>query len=122
MLFKIFIEETGILSIKARGNIDYWEVIDLYKYIQNDDSLPRKLKILINTTQSKFDFEIKYYEGISKAIEGVIMKYEIIKEAMIVDSPFETAVATMFEDKTIFENYSFKVFSTKEAAQNWLDF
>ena len=122
MLFKKFIEETGTLSVKARGNIDYWEIIDLYKSIQDDDSLPRKLKILINTTQSKFDFEVKYYEDISKVIEDVIQKYEIIKEAIVVDSPDETDVALMFDDKTVIENFSFKIFTTIKAAQIWLDF
>jgi hypothetical protein len=122
MLFQKFNEEKGILTVDARGNIDFFEVIDFYTSILNNESLPEKLKIIFDTRQSKFDFEIKYYEAISQAIENVVLKYDIIKEAMIIDPSNAEGVYMMFDDKMILENYSFKVFASPEAAEKWIDF
>ena len=122
MLFKKFDEKTGILSIKARGNIDFWELLDLYKTIETNNEYPRKLKIIIDTLKSKFDFPVKYNEDISKAINTVAKKYDIIKEAVVVDKYYETSVALMFDDKFVYDNLSFKIFTDMKAAQKWLNF
>ena len=122
MLFQKFDDKNGILSVKARGNIDFWELLDLYKSIETNDKFPRKLKIIIDTLKTKFDFPVEYNEDISKAIKNVIKKYDFIKEAIVVDEPDETSVELMFDDKFVFENFSFKIFNNLKAAQKWLDF
>lgn len=122
MLFQKFDEDTGILYVNARGNIDFFEVIEFHNSVQKNKSLPRRLKILTDTRQSKFDFEIKYYDAISQVIGKLIKKYDIIKEAIITDPPYNSEIAFMFDDKTIYENYSFKVFTSEEAALKWLNF
>ena len=122
MLFQKFDEKNGTLSVKARGNIDFWELLELYKSIETNDKLPRKLKIIIDTLKTKFDFPVEYNEDISKAIKNVIKKYDFIKEAIVVDEPDETSVELMFDDKFVFENFSFKIFNNLKAAQKWLDF
>ncbi len=122
MLFQKFDEKTGILNVKARGNIDFWELLDLYKSIETNNELPRKLKIIINTLKTNFDFTVEYHEDISLAINKVIRKYDIIKEALIVDNQYEIDVALMFDDKYLYENFSFKIFNNLKAAKKWLAF
>lgn len=122
MLFQIFDEKTGTLNVKARGNIDFWELLDLYKSIETNNELPRKLKIIVNTLKTNFDFPVEYHEDLSLAINKVIRKYDIIKEALIVDKNYEIDVALMFDDKYLYENFSFKIFSNLKAAKKWLDF
>jgi hypothetical protein len=41
-------------------------------------------------------------------------------EAIEVDKPYETAIASLFSDGYKDPNYKFRVFSTKSAAENWL--
>ena len=122
MLFQKFNEKTGVLSIKARGNIDFYELIDLYKSIETNNELPRRLKIIINTLKTNFDFTVEYHEDISLAINKVIRKYDIIKEALIVDNQYEIDVTLMFDDKYLYENFSFKIFNNLKAAKKWLAF
>ena len=122
MLFQKFEENTDTLDVKARGNVDFWELLDLYRSIESNKEFPRKLKIIINTLESKFDFPVEYNEDISKALKDMIKKYDIIKEAIIVDESIETSVSLMFDDKYMIENYSFKIFTNLKAAQKWLDF
>lgn len=122
MLFQKFDDKNGILSVKARGNIDFWELLDLYKSIETNDKFPRKLKIIIDTLKTKFDFPVEYNEDISEALRNVVKKYDFIKEAIVVDESDETSVTIMFDDKFVFENFSFKIFNNLKAAQKWLDF
>jgi len=122
MLFKKFDEKTGVLNVEARGNIDFWELLDFYKTLVTDNSYPKKLKVLFNALNIKFDFSIKYNEDISKAILKVVKKYDIIKEAFIVEEEFFDPVTLMFDDKFVYENFSFKVFNNINAAKFWIDF
>ena len=112
----------GILNVKARGNIDFWELLDLYKSIETNEEFPRKLKIIINLLKTNFDFPVKYNEDVSEAIKNVVKKYDIIKEAFVLNKDYKTSVALMFDDKFVYENFSFKIFTNEKAAQKWLDF
>jgi hypothetical protein len=122
MLFQKFDSEKGVLHIKAKGNIDFWELLDIYKTIEAKKDLPDRLKILFETTFTKFDFKVERYKDISTILDGISAKYDILKEAMIVDDPDDLDLVELFENKLFYENYSFKIFKTKEAAQKWLDF
>ena len=51
-----------------------------------------------------------------------IKKYKTIKEAIVVDSPNETAITILYEEYIDFKNYKHNIFSTKKAAINWLLF
>jgi hypothetical protein len=122
MLFHKFDPDTQTLYIKARGNIDFWELLDMYKTIESQKDLPSQLKILFETTNTKFDFKIERSKDISILFDRISEKYDIVKEAMIVDDPDDLNLVDLFENKLFYENYTFKFFITKEAAQKWLDF
>jgi hypothetical protein len=122
MLFQKFDPEKATLHIRAKGNIDFWELLDIYKTIEAKKSLPDKLKILFETTFTKFDFKIERCKDISEIFDRISERYDIVKEAMIVDDPDDLTLIELFENKLFYENYTFKIFGTKEAAQKWLDF
>ena len=57
----------------------------------------------------------------TEAIKESLKRYRTIKEAILVDKPFETAVAKVFQlFNSKIKNYSFDVFSTENASRNWL--
>jgi len=122
MLFQKFDPEKGTLHIRAKGNIDFWELLDIYKTIEAKKIFPDKLKILFETTFTKFDFKIERCKDISEIFDRISARYDIVKEAMIVDDPDDLTLIELFENKLFYENYTFKIFGTKEAAQKWLDF
>jgi hypothetical protein len=122
MLFKKFDEKKGILKVEARGNIDFWELLDFYKTLVSENSYPDKLKIFFIATSIKFDFKVAYNDDISEAVSNVAEKFTLIKEAFIVEDEFYDSISIMFDDKYVFENYSFKIFNNPDAAETWLNF
>ncbi len=122
MLFQKFDPENGLLHIKAKGNIDFWELLDIYKTIEAKKSFPDQLKILFETTYTKFDFKIERCKDISSIFDQISKKYDIVEEAMVVDDPDDLTLIELFENKLFYENYTFKIFGTVNAAQKWLNF
>ena len=56
-----------------------------------------------------------------KQVEYTISQFESLQEVILVQNPFETAIAQIFEmHYNTIKNFSFQVFSTEEAALNHL--
>jgi len=53
-------------------------------------------------------------------VQDAVENYDSINEAIFVQKPYATVIATMFEEQTTFVNYFFRIFYTKEAALDWL--
>jgi hypothetical protein len=69
----------------------------------------------------KVSGDINSIESTTEAVKKSLKRYKIIKEAILVDKPFATAIAKIFQlFNSKIENYSFEVFSTEDASRNWL--
>ena len=68
-----------------------------------------------------FDFKAKDIPKIWEAVNACLENYDSIEEAILVQKPYETAMAVIFEDGAPTENYKFKIFSTRENALDWLN-
>ncbi len=76
-----------------------------------------KSKIL----EVKVSGDINSIESTTEAVKKSLKRYKIIKEAILVDKPFATAVTKIFQlFNSKIENYSFEIFSTENASRNWL--
>jgi len=54
-------------------------------------------------------------------VKKVLLKYNYIKEAILVDKTNETVVAILFHNyNSDLKSYSSQVFSTENAARSWL--
>ncbi len=116
-----FNEKSGILETKYTGVLKIEGIIFHYTRINNDDSLPRDLKVLIDCRGVQMDLKVDEISLSYDAVRKALLSYNYIKEAILVDKPPETVVAMMFEkDHSDFDSYSFRVFSTEKAARNWL--
>ncbi len=109
-----------ILRMTPKGTIKIEDIIEVYNRILESDIYPKKLNILIDASESRFDVELKQVKKITKIIGKVLSKYSSISEAILIKKPFETVIAIMHQEGVNFENYIIKIFYTEEAALDWL--
>jgi len=110
----IFIaDKTGILTLEG--------IMAHYVELQVNTSLPNTLKVLIDCRKARFDVDINKLASLESHVRESVKRFQYLREAILVDKPYETVVATLFlKIHASLPNYSFRVFSTQEAAQLWL--
>ena len=116
-----FNKETKILVNTLSGTIDISDVLNMYHQIEHHDSLSANLKIIIDSQEARYSFTEKDLQKIANAIKHLLTKFNSIQEAIIQSTPYETAMAVLYEQMVHFDNFKFKVFSTREAAKQWLE-
>jgi hypothetical protein len=121
MIDYVYNSRSKILEVKVTGDISIEGIIGHYNYIAENDALPDILRILIDCRGAAFDVDINSIESTTEAVKKSLKRYKIIKEAILVDKPFATAVAKIFQlFNSKIKNYSFEIFSTEDASRNWL--
>ncbi len=117
-----FNEKDGILNVKFEGVVSTNDMLNYILDLQNDEKLPQKLKILSEATEAKFAEKVgrkellKFLEENKKSLS----QREFVYDAFIVSGSFETALGMIYKELIKVPNYKFNVFSTKQAALNWL--
>ncbi len=116
-----FNKELNIYETKYTGLLTILNIIDHYNRIAKNNKLPKILNTIIDCREAQFDIKTNEINYTKEAVKSALNKYEKIKEAIIIDKPYETAIATLFKNYNAYlKSYSFKIFSTEEAAINWL--
>lgn len=95
-------------------------IIEYYQYLRDARALPRKMKILIDTSSCRFTVKTAEISQLNIAMKEAVREFDFLKEAIIVTQPYETVIATLFAEANREENYEFRVFSTEGAAGRWL--
>ena len=113
--------KTNILESKFEGNVILSEIINYIKATKENDSYPRKLKILTNSREAVFNFSIEDLECIVEENYKSLEKYNLIIDAIIIDDPKNTVLSMLYLELAKTKKYKFEIFSTKEAAINWLN-
>jgi len=121
MLTWDFNHQTGILETKYMGNIYLQEVVDYIRSTKENKDHPRDLKIISDASQAIFVFTINDLEVIINENNASLEKYDSIIDALIVEDPKSTALSILYQRLERNNKYKFNVFSTHEAAEEWLD-
>lgn len=117
----LYNEMLRILETETQGIIIIDDIISHYTKIMDDSTLPRNLKVLIDCRGTQFDIEVGEISLTKDVVKKALLKYNSIKEAILVDEPYETVVATLFKQYNLsLESHSFSIFCTERAARNWL--
>jgi hypothetical protein len=109
----LFAKDDAIVSLK--------DMLYGLDYLEMNDSLPRNLRLLEDSTNVTVTFVVNDLDKILKRIHEVSEKYESIRHAVLHDSPVNTAYAFMMEKYIRDNRYKLKVFSTMSAAMAWLN-
>ena len=121
MVTSEFNHKTGILESKFCGEVYLKEILDYIISTKENSSFPRLLKIITNACNANFSFEVDDLEKIIAENEKSLEKYDYIFDAIIVDNPKNTVLSMLYRELEKNHKYKFYIFSTKEAALNWLE-
>ncbi|MCK5028928.1 MAG: hypothetical protein KAR57_04785 [Bacteroidales bacterium] len=118
-----FNNTTGILETTFEGKITVVELIDYIESVRDDNTLPKKLKIFSDGSNGKFATkvnpkELKQFLDINKV---TLKQKDYIYDAYVVSGSVEMALGMLYKNLIRIKNYKFNIFSTKEAALDWLN-
>lgn len=121
MRIYLYNEKLNILVVKTKGTLRITDIINHYNELTNNVTFPNNLKVLIDCRGTQLNIKINEISFVNGALKNALNKYENIQEAILVDKPYETVVATLFKDYNVdLKKYSFKIFYTEDAAKSWL--
>jgi cellulose synthase/poly-beta-1,6-N-acetylglucosamine synthase-like glycosyltransferase len=110
------------LDSKFEGDIIKKEIVDYIDATRLNKTYPRKLKILTDSTNANMVFAKNDLKAVVEANLKSLEQYNYIIDAIITDNPKETAFSILYKELSATNKYRFNVFSTREAAIEWLNF
>ncbi len=114
-------EELGILHTITCGDLSIDEILRHYEEIRQNSTYPRDLKVIIDCRSTRLAVKLDDISRLIEAAKNTIPKYTQLREAILVTAPYETVVATLFEQNARFKNYNFRLFYSENAALQWLN-
>lgn len=118
-----FNTENKILETKVTGEVSPNDFSEYIISLSKDKTLPKVLKIFTDASERRFPKNVKP-EDLLKIAEANLKSLavrDMICDAFVLSSSFETALGFLYKDFSEAENYFFNIFSTKEAAFDWLN-
>jgi hypothetical protein len=115
-----FNNKLNILESQFKGDVYLKEITDYIKATHKNKIYPRTLKILTNAEKAIFKFSVNDLNTIVNENNKSLEQYDAIIDAIIIDSPETAALSILYQELTKNKKYHFNVFSTHEAALNWL--
>ncbi|MEZ5083495.1 MAG: hypothetical protein R2750_08605 [Bacteroidales bacterium] len=116
-----FNETKGILETILTGVITIKEIKEYYASLPSMNNLPKRLKVLIDSNNARYQFTDADLKLISESVLPLLGHFEVIIEAIIESSPYETELAFLYEKRNEMKNLRFRVFSSKDTACIWLN-
>lgn len=116
------IDTKGVfLWVRTNTLISFENMLSSVDYLINEITLPRRLRILEDATDTVVSFSIRDFETLAEKLKEVTKKYEVVRHAVIHNSPKNTAFTLHFKNNFLHKGYNLEVFSTMEAATKWLN-
>ena len=120
MITREYEAETSTLKAKYFGNLTLDELREHLNHLSESDKYDRRLYILTDAFEAKVDFPVDSIGSVMKMTAMALQRYASVREAILIDNPLETAYATHYQSMNEISNYAVSVFSTVEAAKEWL--
>ncbi len=121
MVKNYFNRNENILYVTVSMNVDINDMFKAIDFWGNDNSLPRKLRILEDSRNAITDFTRTKFEQILERIENHLTKFDEVRHAVINTNPKNTAFILLAEKLMKLKNYSIDIFVTETAAKKWLN-
>ena len=122
LLYKIKKDSKGdYLYIKSDEIITLDSKINLLESLKNNKDLPRNLRVVDSSNNSKLSFSLPGIREIMKKATEASEEYDSIKYAVVLNNALYVAYLIFAETITTNSKFSIKVFSTLKAAKIWLE-
>jgi hypothetical protein len=116
------IDTNGVfLWVRTNTMISVENMFSSIDYLITEISLPRRLRILEDATDTVVSFSIRDFEALAEKLKEVTERYIEVRHAVIHNSPKNTAFTLHFKNNFLNKGYNLEVFSTLEAATYWLN-
>jgi hypothetical protein len=113
--------DTGIIETIYEGKVTFEDVIGYINELRNFEKFPKRLLILSDSTHGRISFTAEEDQLIAGIVRQYAPSYQLIKDAIIIDDPRTTAYSVLYRNAAAsIPNYQFEIFSTRQAAINWL--
>jgi hypothetical protein len=116
-----FNQETGILSANYIGDVSLKQIRDYIIATKENKSYPRDLKILSYGTEANFNVLPNELGLIVEENNKSLEVYDSIIDAIVLSGPKETALSMLYQELAKNRKYRFQIFSSREAAEKWLE-
>lgn len=121
MISNIFNTDKGYLESIWEGEVSLDQIVHYIRETKENKDYPRKLKILSFAHKSTLLLEPDDLRVIAKENERSVAQYDSIVDAFIANEAQIAALSMLYEKFSRIQGYKFKVFSTPEAAMEWLE-
>lgn len=111
---------SGIVRLTLSGLIRLDEVEEIAKIIHGDSSM-KCLFLLTDTREARYDFEYYDMDQLINVANQYTRPEVTVFEAILIHAPHEMVISTIFDKRRARPAYHTKVFSTEEAAIEWLE-
>ncbi len=115
-----FNEEKGILFAKYEGEITLYDIIAYINFTKLNREFPRDLKILSDARNAIFKIKPDDLDIVINENNKSLNKYNYIFDAILLDSPNETALSILYKRLAKNDKYKFEVFVSEANAISWL--
>ncbi len=114
-------ESEGILYAAPPTPTTIDLIVEHYLYLKNFKDLSPSLRILIDCRNVQFRILPDEISETEEAVAEALQHFKDLKEAILVEQPFEVVVATLFQQYNERQTaYEFNIFSTLKEAKRWL--
>jgi hypothetical protein len=113
--------KTGIVVTTLEGDLSEKEIMEWIRSVSPEKLSVTTLKMLINASDAQFLFKPDILEELDHAIRTQSVLFKKVFVAVVLNTPYETAISTIVENKTVVDNYTHKSFALKENALYWLE-
>lgn len=115
-----FVGKDGIFYVKFAGPVTFTEVKEYLGKFKKIENLPLDIKLLYDFLEGEIDFIEEDLINIARIADDATQKYTSIRTAFVASEPDTTAFSVLFSQLRTNPNNKRHVFSTTEAALNWL--
>lgn len=114
------VQENGIFYVKFIGKTSFVDVKNYLEKFKHIDALPLDIKLLYDFQDGEIDLIEDDLINIAKLADVATEKYNSVRTAFLTARPDTTAFSFLFSQLRHSPKNQRNVFSTYEAAMNWL--
>ena len=120
MIIANFNSVNGILYTTITGPTTIDDLNDWLKGINSNNVQESCLKLITDARNASYNFTADDSKPNDKILKDLCARYTWIKAAVIHKNPKETALSMVMKTRVGIPNYTQMIFSTLEAAENWI--
>ena len=119
-MVKFQLNEDGIFIVDFFGTLSLAMVSEFLDDFKKIDTLPQNLMIIYNLLDVDISLSASELGPLAQLAKESTQRYQNIRAAFVVDNPRGTALSTLFKEMKSNDTRTRQVFSSINAASNWL--